>query len=770
MDFTFKGIKESIISKLKEYSEWSTQVLTIGVYSTIFDVVSFIIEKFVYYVDFRFVETTTNATLRSSVVRIARDHGYTPIRKSGAVGYLLLGDDEEFSTSNQVYPGGTIQILKWRQFQSTDGQSTVYATEDVRFEGGSVQKRISPNAGTASLSLEDGTETGVTSTGHGLVSGQQVYIVGTRNLDGVWLLTANTTANRLALLRDYTLETFTGLEDIYAGFGIVPVREGTPQQFTYIATGDLNEKVPLFSDSIEQYEIEVFLVRENGDPIQQIDIVDDLYFVDDTSIYTCEIENFPNYDGIWVKFGDDITSKRLVSGDRILVKYATTKGGSGNIRSNGIITEPVSPFIDVFNTVQNLFVTNIEPIIGGSELETLLQIKKQYSRLYSSSKQLTSRQAWIGAIESRQFVYKAMVWTELDIGEGNVSLTGTASQNTHYMTAVNTEGNALTPPQETDISLNTLIPQKSPTDKISWQALDKIRIKLNVLAEIANTISFTDMEARMVETLDAQLGVLNLEFKQDIFDSNIVALVDNIQDVVRHETDIYYAEEDIETTATLKDFLVTKTTSTLKEVNKIIVVNNTPEIWLRRKIDGLWYDPIRMSQTSGIQMTGVNLFNVSGTVVYNGTNTSQITYQCFDLLENSIPYITTTGTTTDSSQIVTMSSVSGIEVGMYASGINIAAGSKVLSINTIDNTIVLSLATSSSNSGSGSILFGWFPDMGGVFGARNPDDAEDLGYILYLQYQTMDGNGDRIGDLRLSKFNQILDFSSDLSTFDFIYS
>jgi len=177
-----------------------------------------------------------------------------------------------------------------------------------------------------------------------------------------------------------------------------------------------------------------------------------------------------------------------------------------------------------------------------------------------------------------------------------------------------------------------------------------------------------------------------------------------------------------------------------------------------------------MSETSGIQMTGVNLFNVSGTVVYNGTNTSQITYQCFDLLENSIPFITRTGTTTNSSQVVTVASTTGIEVGMYASGINITSGSQVLSINTIDNTIVLSLATSDSDSGTGSINFGWFPDMGGIFGARNPDDAEDLGYILYLQYQTMDGNGDRVGDLRLSKFNQILDFSSDLSTFDFIYS
>lgn len=770
MDFTFSGIKERLVTKLKEYSEWRNEILTLGVWSTLLDIVSFIIEKLAFIVDFRYQETTVQATLRSSVVRIARDHGYTPKRKSGAIGYLLMGSDEEFSTSSLEYTGDTVQILRWRRFRSQDGQRNVYATQDFRLDGGVIQKRLRPNPGTQTLNLLSGQQTGIAITGHGLQSGDVVYITGTRNLDGVWALTENTTSNRIALRRDYVTETFTGLESVYSGFGIIPVREGIPQEFEYIATGSINERIPIFSDSIDEFELQVFRINENGDILGEVEVVEDLYFVGDTERLTCEIENFPNYDGIWVKFGDSITSRKTEEDERYLVKYAITEGSLGNIRTSNIIDEPNFPFVNIFNQIEDLFIRNIDPIIGGSDLETLKQIVKQYTRLYATGKQLTRRSAWIAAIEERQFVYRANVWSQLDIDDETISISGTALQNVHFLTAVNTEGTALTPPQETDISINQLIPRKSPTDIISWQQLSKIRIKLDVLAEIENTITFADMESRLVDTLKRDLGVLNLEFKEEIYESNVIALIDDVDDVIRHETDIYYAEEDIEVTTTLKDFITTKTSTDLEEEDKIIALLDSPQIYIRRKINNRWYDPLQISETSGITMTGVNQYDVSGSIVYSGLERSQITYQCFDLLANEVPFLAVTGaTTTDDSQIVNTVSVAGIEEGMFVSGMNIPDETQVLSIDTSTNTLVLSNPTGSSGAGTGEILASWFPDMKGVFGARNPDDTQDLGYILYLQYQTRDGNGNRVGDLRLSQFNQILDFSEELSNFDFIY-
>lgn len=766
MDFTFSSIKEDLVKKVKEFSSWSLEILTIGVYSTLLDVISFMIEKLAYYVDFLYVETTSNATLRSSVVRLAKDKGYIPPRKSGAFGYLLVGSDESFTNINYLYTGSLVEILKWTRLQNTAGSSLVYVTEDAQLLEGAVQKMLNPNL-TSVDNLGEG-QVGIVITAHGFTAGQQIYIIGTKNYDGVFFLTSKTTTNRIAIMADYIKETFTGLEQIRGGYAILKVKEGNPQEYLYISVGDVEERIGLYNDSIDEDNVEVFIVNESNDILYTVNIVKDLYFVNDTSTYSCQIENFEDYDGIWVVFGDGITARRLEANERILIKYAITTGKNGDIKSTGIITEPISPFINVLNQIEELFVTNIEPIVGGADLQTLDEIKKQYSRSYSSSYQLTNRNSWIAAIEKEAYIYKAYVYTQLDIGNGTISLTGTIRQNIHYLTAVTKAGLALTPAQEQDISLTNIIPYKSPTDIIQWTKLDKIRIKFVITAEIINTISFTDMQERINQLLISKFGVLNLDFNQSIYNSNYIREIDLVNGVKRHETDAYYAEEDIDNQGSLRKFLASKTSEdTEVEEEQIYVATNSPQIWIRRKIDNVWYNPVQVSETSSNLMHGLNLFNVSGTITYS---TNQITYQCFDLIVNQIPFVSGTATTSTSNQVVSMVDLTGLKVGMFVSGLNIVSGSKISSINNFDSTITLTLPTDASNEGTGTLLFGWFPDMSLLFGARNPDDATDLGYILYLVYQTVDGNGNRAGDLRLSLFNQILDYGSELSEFSFIYS
>lgn len=770
MDFSFKGIKEALIKKLKEYSEWSVEILSLGVYSSLLDLVSFIIEKLAYYVDFLFIETTYNATLRSSVVRLAKDHGYTPLRKSGAIGYLILGSDSTFSSSGLQYMGEGVEIYRWRQFQSNDGQAQVYATEDVRLIKRSVQKTVHPNPNTLSLNFGN-IETGITITSHGLAAGDKVYITGTKNFNGIFLLTDKTSDNKIVFQADYIEETFTGLENIRSGYAFIPVREGSIQSYTYIASGIINEKIPVYSDSIEENEIQVFLIDINGNVIYEIPIVEDIYFADQLDTYVCEIDNFYDYTGINIKFGDNITSKQLTQNDRILIKYSITKGYSGNIDGEGIITEALIPFTNVINNIEELYLTNIEEITGGADLQSLLEIKKQYAKLYKSSYQLTSRDSWIAAIQEKQYVYRAYVWSELDKNE-ILSLTGTGYQNLHYMTGVNNSGNALTSTQEADISLDILIPRKSPTDIISWQKLDKIRIKFSILAEIKNTITFADMKTTMISSLDSNFGVLNLEFNENVYQSNYIRILDLIPGVIRHETTAFYAEENIEITEnSLRDFLVSKSASIGKNVNQVVL--SSVQIWIRRKISSTWYKPLQIGETSSNNIIGKNQFTLNGSIVINTgtsvlTNTDKLNYQIFDLFNNKVPYSSGTGTTDVSKTTIVMNSLNGISVGMYLKGTNIVQGTYVTEIVTSTNTLVLSQATGASG-GVDTIKYSWFPDMEGSFGARNPDDSQDTGYILYLVYQVQDMYGDRIGDLRLSSFNQILDFSEDLSSFEFIY-
>lgn len=766
MDFTFSDIKESLVRKLKEFSSWSIEILTIGVYSVLLDVIAYIIEKLAYYVDFLFVETTMNATLRASVVRLAKDKGYIPSRKSGAFGYLLVGTDETFSSSNFPYSGKLVEILKWTRFQNSDGTSNIYSIEDSQILEGSVQRMVNPNLAEVN-NLGNGT-VGIVATAHGFEEGQQIYITGTKFYDGVYFLTSDTTVNRIAFVADYIEETFTGLEQIRGGYGIVKVREGIPQEFTYIALGDVDERIGLYSDSIDEDEIEVFRVNLTGDILETVNIVNDLYFVNDLETYSCQIVNFEDYDGIWIIFGDGITAKRINENDRFLIKYAITTGSNGDVPSIETITQSVNPFINVNNQIEELFITNVEPIVGGANLQSLTDIKKQYSRLSSSSYQLTNRNSWIAAVEKEAYIYKAYVYTQLDIGKGTISLSATVKQNIHYITAVTKAGLPLTPTQEQEISLNNLIPYKSPTDIIQWTKLNKIRIKFVITAEIVNTISFVDMQERISNLLTEKFGVLNLDFSQNIYESNYIREIDLTNGVIRHETEAYYAEEDIDIQDSLRTFLASKTSTNYpNELEQIYVVTDTPQIWIRRKIDGNWYEPTQVSETNGALMTGVNLFSVSGTMIYSA---NQLTYQCFDLLLDEVPYIATTGTTINSNQTVVLEDLTGLEVGMYASGLNIISGTKISSINNDDSSVILTAPVDTSGEGTGEILFAWFPDPKLQFEIRNPTDNDEKGYLLYLIYQTKDGQGNRVGDLRLSAFNSLLDASIELSEFNFIYS
>lgn len=782
MDFSFLSIKTALINKLKEYSEWKVEILTIGVYNSIIDLVSFIIEKLAYYVDFLFIETTTNATLKTSIVRLAKDHGYIPKRKSGAIGYILFGSDEFFNSSSLEYNGVGYEIPKWTQFQNSAGTNIVFATESTSLQKGTIQKTIYPTPGNKSLQLAGGQQTGISISNHGLSFGDKVYINGTVNFNGVWILTSYTSSNYIALDKTYVEEDFTGLETIRFGYNIIPVREGVPATYRYVAIGNLNEKIPIFSDSIDENGIEVYLLNANNSVNYQIPIVEDLYFVNQIETYTCEVENFADYTGLFVKFGDNITSKQLQEGDIILIYYSTNTGSLGNIKSSGIISKPLTAITNFLGETEDIYVTNVDQIIGGTDLETITQIKKQYSRSYGNSRQLTKRDAWEAAIEEKAYIYKSKVWTELDLATvSNVSLISSGKQNYHYITAVNSEGDTITPAQQNDITFNVLIPRKSPVDAIFWQPLNKIRIKFSIFAEINNTISFTDMKTRISSKLKADYGVLNLNFAQSIYNSNYVRTIDLLQDIVRHESTAYYAEENIPISTTgntaAKDFLATKTAYYNSLEEKVLLVENSTQVWIRRKINSVWFPPLKIAQSEGTNVSGTNFFAFSGNIIYNNDsitdNVSRVSYISTTMLENSVPYITVSGTIQTTNQIIkdiSPTNITKIKVGMYVKSSTISVSKKVIAVNTTNNTITVDSATTNQTNSFESLKVGWFPDFDESFGIKDPDDSVSKGFILYLIYQTKDGYGKRTGDLRLGNFNQILDYSEDLSEFNFVYS
>lgn len=766
MTWTFSNIKSLLVSKLKEYADWSVEILTTGVYSVLLDVVAFSIEKLAYYADFLFKETTDAAQLTSSNIQHAKFLGYTPKRKIGASGLIILGSDPNFSTLSLTYTGNTVQIPKWKQFQNGDGTTFAYSILDHQFLKNSLQRNKFVDVNSSATQIT-GSIVGLPCVAHGFLAGEEIKITGTQNYDGIYLVDPSTIPNRIHILATFVAETFRGTEKVSSGYEYIEVKEGRVKEFIYTAIGNVNERIPIYSSNIDNDTIEVWLVDANDVNISQISIVSDLFFVDNIVTYTTEIQNFPDYTGIYVKFGDNITSKQLVTGDRIKIIYAETNGAEGNIETSGIITTPTTPLQDIYgNEVTGIYITNEDPIIGGSNLQSNERIKKFSRALYNSGYQLNNRASWIATLEEVPYIHKAIMYTELDIGDGTLSLIGQLNQNVHYVTAVKTNGEGLSEAEETSIATTYLIPRKSPTDIISWQKLKKVLIRFVVDATIYPQLSFSSTKSQISDALSTAYDVLNMEFAEEIYNSNYINTIDDVSSVIRHTTTAYYADENINNQAILYKAIVNLPVAEEPDATKQIqFVPNSPEIWIRRKINFVWHDALKIATTSAGTVSGVNTFNVSGNTV---DATSQITYQCFNVVSNIVPSFVLAGTTTNNSTTVLMASTANVVVGQYVTGLNIQAGTTVKEI-VVNTSITLSQPTAASGAGSGNLTFCFFPDAGGSFGTQNPNSAEATGYILYLVYKTQDGNGNRTSDLRLSNFDQIFDYSPELSTINVLH-
>ena len=89
----------------------------------------------------------------------------------------------------------------------------------------------------------------------------------------------------------------------------VQVRQGTPKTFYYTASGVANEEIKIYSPDIDNDIFDVYIVNGDNEIISEVNVVDKMYFVNDTVNYNCST-SFDDLQGIFT-FGDGISSKSL---------------------------------------------------------------------------------------------------------------------------------------------------------------------------------------------------------------------------------------------------------------------------------------------------------------------------------------------------------------------------------------------------------------------------------------------------------------------------
>ena len=412
----------------------------------------------------------------------------------------------------------------------------------------------------------------------------------------------------------------------------ITVKEGTPKEYLYTALGNINEAILIASDSVENDELDVFIVDSNKNILQTVTIIDDLYFAEDLTNYYCSIKNSDDYTNITINFGDNIKARALKAGELVLVKYAESKGSTGGTQSQDVITVIKTPLYDANNNSVSLYVTNEEAISDGSEIESITSIKKNAPRLFQTGYRCGNDEDWVAAIESSSYVKKAKTWTDEDLGlvyeESNMSKI--------YATAISTDGSSLTSAQQQDISLNIIKEKKSPTEILIWQPLQKLYLLFETTAKVIN-LSFPVIKTQIKTALINNFGILNTEFKNNVYESNYIAIIDDLDSVIKHETILYHLEKPMPLISTNHEILVSYTQSSTSVLeDQVYVVPESVKVWIKRKIASVWQEPYTCAEVISGQLIGVNGFTFSDTLINSGTN--MISYTCNTIINNPAEY------------------------------------------------------------------------------------------------------------------------------------
>jgi hypothetical protein len=818
LDFTFEGLRRLMQDRLRLLSN-SNDVLFHSTYQRIIDTQSFAMEKLSYQAGFYFRESSfKTATTRTALVNQSFFLDYTPSRRTGAFGNLaVFALNENFTFPFQgTYTGESIVIPRKSLFQTTAGGVTLYSTEQTVYPKNTVvsMKFID---GASAVNKGSG-KVGIPVTTHGMSAGALVTITGSENYDGDYTIDGDTTTNEVVIETTFIAETFQGDERIFTGHIFIPVKEGTPATFTYVAEGSPKETFSILEDNIDNDEIEIAIVNSQNSTLADVTIVDKPFFIDDIDNYYAEVLNLPDFSGINIRFGENVNTRQLSLNERVRVSYIRTLGANGNVSGINAVTVISADLTDAFGNPATLYVRNIEPISDGQDFETIESIRNNARRLFFAGRQLVSKNDWVAVLESHPSVAKAIVWSVADLDQ---STTG-SDNNIIFLSAVTNSGDGLTAAQETDISINFLIPRKSPTDIISWQPLQAIFIKFMVEAVIEQ-VPFTQVQAEINTDLNDNFDILNVDFAQDVFESNYTRIIDLVGDVIRHTTIAYYVEADVNFQASLKTVAVSITAADNPDPEEqILLSQDQVQLWIKRKIAGTFQAPIQIAQANGSTFDELNSYRMgANTIVYSS---NQISYQLQDLIDDTPPdgdaaffhidlgdpavtaatalvgslsatsyNIGVTGVVTDT---VTFT-VDGTEttVANVVSKINGASGAtEFVTASFVTGTgggnayILVTLDRLGANTLDASGLAAFFTDLGTrisqtvteqsntpgspatlTFGVQDPTETDDDGYILYLMYRTEDGNGDRQKDIRLRDFNQILDFDDALTEFELEY-
>jgi len=383
----------------------------------------------------------------------------------------------------------------------------------------------------------------------------------------------------------------------------VEVIQGTPLSSSFTAQGINFEEFDINNDSVENdfYEVTV-----NGVLWSEIDDIREAGSED--TVY--EVLDEFNFSGVKIRFGNSINGQRLSLGDSIVFNYYETLGPEGNIVASDVITSVESTIYNTNDDRVEVFCTNEEPIIGGSNYDSVEDVRRKSPLFNQSQNSATTLTGYRVFIESLPFIYRGVVSGALEYNIDNgfpYSQYIPSEDNKVRISAFTGSGDQLTESQQLEI-ITSLRDSKAPTDIIEFEPVEFIRLKFFVNAVASDRKFYLSTVRNTIESfLEETYSLFNWDFKKPIYESDYKADIDRIKlndeyILSHHTTTIKLIQETSFSGAYLADL----------NLHLPPVEEGSIEVWINKFISEPGYD---LGSSAVNYFTGAGILEVTSGLV-----------------------------------------------------------------------------------------------------------------------------------------------------------
>lgn len=347
--------------------------------------------------------------------------------------------------------------------------------------------------------------------------------------------------------------TFLSKESTYlaanANYVDIPVIQGEKTEKTVEITSTAYPELRYAAIVIKDPDIEnsLYSIKVNGVLWTEVNSIrlatsnEDLYYT---------LQTLSDFSGVEITFGNGVFGKKLEYGDIITFEYLQTKGEDGNVLSGGIITSVDTALKDESGTNVELFCTNLDALVGGSDYESVESIRSTAPLSFQTGNRAISSSDYATLIKQTNLVDKVQVWGEKEINEDAGNKPGTyveASENLIYITGItiDPETGIGLPLSESSKSLirEALNDKKGTTDILQFVDTQVVYVTFESEVYISNTkYSSEQVIGNIHRALASEYSLSEATYKKNLYFSDYYKTIDAAEGVDHHRTTLSFSE------------------------------------------------------------------------------------------------------------------------------------------------------------------------------------------------------------------------------------